>query len=139
MQIEIQSGNLEMSDAIREHASRRATFALSRLSSRIRRVTIHLSDENGPRGGVDKRCLVSVQLEGAPEAVVEDSGSDVYTLIDRALARAGRVASRRLERMQLAGRRHERVFGDATRHLLDSRRRFALRSARAVTVAYNEE
>ncbi len=59
-----------------------------------------LSDENGPRGGEDKRCRVRVGVDGPQDVVVEDVESDLYIAIDRAADRAGRVVARRLERQR---------------------------------------
>ncbi len=98
MQIDIQTFRLALSPAHREQIRRRASFALSRLQARIARVEVRLSDINGTRGGVDKQCRVMVTLTHGPAAVVEDLDADLPTLIDRALARAGRVAAKRIER-----------------------------------------
>ena len=57
---------------------------------------VTLSDLNGPRGGIDKRCLVQVKLDGLMSVVVEDVQSDLYTAINRAAGRAGRTVMRRL-------------------------------------------
>ena len=82
----------------REVAVRRLRFVLRRLSWLVPRARVRLSDVNGPRGGVDKQCRVLVTLTHGPAAVVEDLDADLPTLIDRALARAGRVAAKRIER-----------------------------------------
>jgi ribosome-associated translation inhibitor RaiA len=38
---------------------------LSRFSKQITRVEVHLSDENGPKEGLnDKRCMIEARLEG---------------------------------------------------------------------------
>ena len=98
MQIDIHAVRLDLSPEHREQIRRRASFALSRLQARISRVEVRLSDINGTRGGVDKQCRVLVSLTHGPAAVVEDLDADLPTLIDRALARAGRVAAKRVER-----------------------------------------
>jgi len=98
MQIDIHAFRLDLSPEHREQIRRRAHFALSRLKARISRVEVRLSDINGTRGGVDKQCRVLVSLTHGPAAVVEDLDADLPTLIDRALARAGRVAAKRVER-----------------------------------------
>lgn len=98
MQIDIQTFRLAIAPEHRELIRRRASFALSRLQARIARVEVRLSDINGSRGGVDKQCRVMVTLTNGPAAVVEDLDADLPTLIDRALARAGRVAAKRVER-----------------------------------------
>lgn len=96
MQVAIQCRGFALSKAIHEHVHKRLGFTLSRGAERIRRADVRLSDLNGPRGGVDKRCLIEVQLDGLPAVVVEDIQADLYTAIDRASGRAGRTVMRRL-------------------------------------------
>ena len=98
MQIDIQTFRLALAPEHREQIRRRASFALSRLQTRIERVEVRLSDINGARGGVDKQCRVMVTMTQGPAAVVEDLDADLPTLIDRVIARAGRVAAKRVER-----------------------------------------
>ena len=98
MQIDIQTFRVALSSEHREQIRRRASFALARLRARIARDEVRLSDINGKRGGVDKQCRVLVTLTHGPAAVVEDLDADLPTLIDRVLARAGRVAAKRIER-----------------------------------------
>jgi putative sigma-54 modulation protein len=96
MQIDIRSSNLLLNSAHRERIARRASFALSRLSQRIRRVEVRLADVNGPRGGIDKRCRVLVHLDGATPMLVEAQGGDLLELIDRAMGRIGRAVRKRV-------------------------------------------
>ena len=97
MQIAIRSSHLNLQPEQRQQIQRRASFALARLSAVIKRVEVSLADTNGPRGGVDKRCRVLVHLDGGATAFVEDRDSDLATLIDRAMDRAGRVAHKRVD------------------------------------------
>lgn len=97
MQIAIKTRGFALTEALKNHAHTRLCFTLSHATDRIRRVGIRLSDINGPRGGVDKRCLVEVRLDGLPTVVIEDTQSDMYTAIDRAVGRAARTVMRRLE------------------------------------------
>ncbi|MGB5259488.1 MAG: HPF/RaiA family ribosome-associated protein [Gammaproteobacteria bacterium] len=96
MQIAIQARGFSLTDTLENHVSNRLGFTFSRASSRVRRVYVRLSDLNGPRGGVDKRCLIEVRLDGLPAVVVEDVQPDMYTAVDRAAGRAARTVMRRL-------------------------------------------
>jgi putative sigma-54 modulation protein len=100
MQIDIQTRNFVMTDAIRSHSIRRLRFALSSYDDRIQRVVMRLSDINGPRGGADKCCHLQLVLPGLPDVVVEDIEADLYLAIDRAADRAGRSLRRRLARQR---------------------------------------
>ena len=61
---------------------------------------MRLSDINGPRGGLDKRCLIEARLKHAPALVIEDIEADLYLAIDRATARTGRAMERSLARQR---------------------------------------
>jgi ribosome-associated translation inhibitor RaiA len=93
---------LRLTPAVRDHLERRLHFALAKFSPAIRDVRIGLSDENGPRGGVDKRCRVLMTLSRGDRLVVEGRGEQLEELLDRTLERAGRAAARAVQR------RHDR-------------------------------
>ena len=106
MQTNIQARGFSLTEALENHVNNRLGFTFLHASSRVNRVRVKLSDLNGPRGGVDKRCLVEVRLEGLPVVVVEDVQSDMYTAINRAVGRATRTVKRRLSQ-QGSRRRQE--------------------------------
>lgn len=96
MQIAIQTHGFPLTGALEKHVQDRLRFTFSRVADRVRRVRISLSDINGPRGGVDKRCLIEARLDGLPSVVIQDLQSDMYIAIDRAAGRAARSVMRRL-------------------------------------------
>jgi ribosome-associated translation inhibitor RaiA len=96
MQIAIQCRSFPLTEAIDAHVQKRLGFTLGRCAERVRRVDVTLSDLNGPRGGIDKRCLVKIRLNSLPPVVVEDIQTDLYSAVDRATSRAGRAVIRRL-------------------------------------------
>ncbi len=77
-------------------------FELARFAPRVRAVRVLLCDENGPRGGTDKRCVIRVSVPGAPPLLTEQYESDLYVAIDRASDRAGRTLARWLGRTATA-------------------------------------
>ena len=97
MNIHIRAQGFELTDRLREHTERRLRFALGWADDRLRQVSICLSDENGPRGGEDKRCRIQIAFPGAPNVVIDDTEADLYVAIDRAADRAGRSVAHRLE------------------------------------------
>ncbi|MFM7203764.1 MAG: HPF/RaiA family ribosome-associated protein [Myxococcota bacterium] len=98
MQIEIRGQHVELTGALRSHIERRVLFALGRFQSRIFRVTVRLQDVNGPRGGVDKGCRLSVELVGGGSQHIDELSSDLYIAVDGALERTARVVERELSR-----------------------------------------
>jgi putative sigma-54 modulation protein len=97
MHLEIRS-RLEPLDEIRACVERRVAFALGRFGSRIRHVTVWLSDVNGPRGGPDKSCQVSVTLVPGGQVTVAAGRAESLEAIGRAVERAGRAVARELAR-----------------------------------------
>ena len=100
MQMDIQSQGFTLTDGLRDYLKKRLAYALNHGDEYITRVTVRLSDINGPRGGVDKRCFIEVRLKQQPAVVIEDTEADLYMAIDRAAERAGRTLARRLARQQ---------------------------------------
>jgi len=73
--------------------------ALLRFRSRITRVEVHLSDQNGPRGGggqEDIRCVLEARLEHhQPVAVSHDAGT-IALAVDGAAENLVRVVEKSL-------------------------------------------
>lgn len=93
-------------------AHSRAESAFRRFAGRIRSVDIRLSDVNGPRGGIDKRCQVELSLArwGTVRscADAENAHAAVTTAIERGrtqLLRRLRRTRRKLARAGFAAKR----------------------------------
>jgi ribosome-associated translation inhibitor RaiA len=83
---------------MRDIAERRVRFVMRRLSWLIPHARMHLSDVNGPRGGLDKRCRVELKTDTAGTLVVTATAGDWRSAIERALARAVKVLTRNMGR-----------------------------------------
>ena len=110
MQITIQCHGFILTEALRSYVEQRLRIALGWTGGRLRKLVVSLSDINGPRGGIDKRCKIQVQLSGAKGVVIEDTEADMYVAIDRAAERADRAVVRRVERLR--GFAHVRLATD---------------------------
>ncbi len=104
MQIGVQTRGFDLTEALRNYCERRMRFALGSSSARVRSALVRLTDENGPKGGIDKRCSIRVVLHEAPMVVVTQDDSDIYIAVDRAADRISRTISRRLGRTWAARR-----------------------------------
>jgi putative sigma-54 modulation protein len=98
MKVEVRCKGFESSDNLAEHVTRKAHQHLSRFGRRVDAVEARLSDVNGPRGGRDKRCRLTVHVPGAPPIHVEELHQDYYASIDLALARVAHAVGRSIER-----------------------------------------
>lgn len=105
MQIQIQARDFPLTEALGAHIERRINFVLSSRFDQIRRIEVRLSDINGPRGGLDKRCQIQISLPRMRDIVIEDTETDLYVAIDRAVDRAGRTVNRRLKRQFFKNRK----------------------------------
>lgn len=98
MNIHIHAQDFTLTEGLREHVARRLAYALNHGRDSVSRIVVRLSDVNGPRGGVDKRCGIEIRLKGSTTVAIEDTEVDLYVAIDRAAERAGRTLDRRLSR-----------------------------------------
>jgi ribosome-associated translation inhibitor RaiA len=89
---------------LRHLAVTRLQFVLRRIQWLVPRATVRLSDVNGPRGGVDKRCQVELDTDGNGKVVITAVSRDWRSAIDSALSRAARALLRIWQR----GRSHPR-------------------------------
>jgi putative sigma-54 modulation protein len=64
MQVEIHARGFVLTEDPRAHVEQRLQFALNRFQDRVARVAVHLSDINGPRGGLDQQCCLQLRLHG---------------------------------------------------------------------------
>ncbi|HYD94902.1 MAG TPA: HPF/RaiA family ribosome-associated protein [Noviherbaspirillum sp.] len=97
MDVQLHAQEFPLTPALRAHLERRLRFAFGRVRERVMRVVVRLRDLNGPRGGPDKVCQVSVTLPGQPPVVIRETGADMYRAISRAVQRAAfRAAGRPL-------------------------------------------
>lgn len=96
---------------LRDLAERRVRFVLRRLRWLVPRAEVRMSDVNGPRGGIDKRCQVELRTDGAGSVVVTSVAGDWRTALDQALARAARFLMRLWRRSSDSRRLRQRLIG----------------------------
>lgn len=102
MRITTTTRDVELTDSLREYVEYRLAFALSPFQDRIRGVVVVLSDINGSKGGIDKRCLLKVRLRGLSELIIDETEADFQIAVNRAADRAKRDLARRLWRVRSA-------------------------------------
>lgn len=110
MQIQLRTHGLTPTQELLVHVHRRLAFALARFHPRVRTVRVLLADENGPRGGTDKRCRIDIVLAHRGRILVEHISSDVLAAVDSAAQRSARAVDRIVKRR--IGRRRPRGFED---------------------------
>lgn len=96
MKIEVKSKTLNLTESTQRSIARQIEFGLNRLNTHIRKVSVRLTDINGPRGGIDKHCQLIINLDQLPDVVIEDVASDLMFAVNRAADRASRTVSRKI-------------------------------------------
>lgn len=99
MDVQMVAKEFSLSPSLREHIGRRLNSAFAKARHKVGRIIIRLRDLNGPRGGRDKVCQVTVELTGRPAVVIREVQENMYFAIDSAVKRAAYRA------MRIAGRR----------------------------------
>ncbi len=107
MQVDIICRDFPITEFIRYHVDERLSRLLAWNRRRIERVRVTLGDLNGPRGGVDKFCHITVDLRSGHTVRVEQTALDLYDAITRCVARTERKVADVIDRE----RRRERRLG----------------------------
>ena len=93
MKIYLQFKDLQVTASDRQRIEDRIRLALTRFAPLIHGLTATISDENGSRGGVDKRCRLVVRLHAGTVVVNEQAGA-VMAAVTQAAERAARSVAR---------------------------------------------
>ena len=93
-------------DEDRDYIGRKLGMKLGKFGSSIERITVRLSDTNGPKGGRDQKCQIKVVLSGLPSVVVNETDSTLPRTIDRAVDAAAIAVRRRVRRRRLKPLHH---------------------------------
>ncbi|MGH7032492.1 MAG: nucleoside diphosphate kinase regulator [Stellaceae bacterium] len=110
MLIDIRHLDHPVSDALEDFAKRRITRALRPFQDAVSRVDVRTKDMNGPRGGIDTECSVTVVLSSIDQPVIVTSkGADAYVAIMDAVARLHEAVSRSLGRRRRIARSRARA------------------------------
>ncbi len=94
----IRADGLTLGPEERATIRQRLGSKLGKYSNDIERVSVRISDINGPRGGVDKGCRIKVVLTGLPSVLFESQAAALKDAIDGALSGIERAVRRSVQR-----------------------------------------
>ena len=78
--------NITGSERLNEYFSGTLTESLSRFSSQITRLEVHLTDENSNKEGQnDKRCVLEARLEGLQPIAVTNNADSIELAVKGAV------------------------------------------------------
>ena len=100
MKIKIHSKHFRITRELSEYIQRRAVYAFGQYKDSIRGIIFTLSDVNGPKGGNDKQCKLTLQVKGAGDIIIDQKRPDLVAAIHLATLRASNTASRKIERLR---------------------------------------
>jgi hypothetical protein len=83
------------------YMQRKLCQKLARFGDFIERVSVRVTDVNGPRGGVDQLCRIKVVMRGQPSVIFESRDSSWNAALDVALAGVQRVVRRTTARRRM--------------------------------------
>ena len=108
MQVLIETRHINenvQSNQLRELVDSRLRFVMRRMAWLVPRAKVQLSDINGPRGGLDKRCHIELKTDTHGSVQITAIDNDWRTAVDNAVVRASRTLVRTWQRSQAQVRR----------------------------------
>ena len=103
MRVSIKQRNLVLPEELRRDIDRRVRFAMSRLVG-SGAVEVTVLDDNGPKGGLDKLCRISLGAGAGGALCIEARSHEVMAAVADACERAARALARDRDRAR-EGRR----------------------------------
>ncbi len=107
MIFDIRSGHVNLRSNLKDYIEERLDRSLERVSNRVSHVTVHLDDVNGPKGGIDKRCLAEAHLIRSGHIVADVMAGDIRTAVDLAADKLSQQIRKEIDRRRET-RRHGR-------------------------------
>ena len=105
MEVRIFDGNIKTSEAQHDYIMAKVGTAAGRLKDAPCMIDVRLTDVNGPKGGIDKRCSIDTTLPGRRSVSVEEHAADYYAAIDAAAVAIKRLLAKSLEKVKINGPR----------------------------------
>ncbi len=98
MLIQVNAAEFHSTPAIIAHVENEVEKSLKLFRDRITRVEVHLHDNNGPKAGVDKRCIMEARPASHQPIAVEDNSTDMYEAIIGAAGKLERAVRKIIEK-----------------------------------------
>jgi ribosome-associated translation inhibitor RaiA len=110
MEIAVRTRHILPNQNLQAHVARKVENAVNRLKDRIDRISVLLSDVNGPRGGADKLCQMTAYVRGIGTVLITAVGSDLFGAVANAAERLGyRIHSKVRRRREFGAHRRATI------------------------------
>ena len=121
MNITTRAQDFELSESINRFVHSRLNAALSRFEDDVIAIDVFLKDENGPKGGTDKRVTIRVNLRNRQPFAVETIHDDLYAAATIGVKRTKRAIRRHLRKSRRVSRHSLRSLQPVTDLAADGR------------------
>lgn len=98
MQIQVHALDGELPAAFRDFAEARVSETLRYLARRLTRVEVHMTDINGRKQGIDKRCVIEARPRGMKPVVVEHEAAEARDALLQAAQKLQRALKTQFDR-----------------------------------------
>jgi putative sigma-54 modulation protein len=99
MKVLMRGVHLELTDSLREYVQGHLVDPISNyLDSEASEIDISLVDINGPKGGVDQECRVTVRIPHFPAVHVTETAETMFAAIDLTRDRLETAVQRMIEK-----------------------------------------
>lgn len=97
MQVELESENLDVTEALEQYARDKLSKIEKRWDNRITRMRVYIEDTNSTKGGNDKHCTMEARVAGIEPVVAETTADEAYAAIKTTVDKLTRALEHELE------------------------------------------
>ena len=105
MNLRVKSRGFKLTRALYNRVNNKLDRIFSRYGDQIRGAEVTLQDVNGPKGGEDMKCLVTIKLNKSKSIVVQEQAANLYDAINMCAQRITLTMERHFKRTQRLSRR----------------------------------
>jgi putative sigma-54 modulation protein len=99
MKVVIHGVHLTLTDEMKAYVEKRLVHSLERFyDNEAAELSVHLVDVNGPKGGEDKECRVTVFMPGSAPLHLSERSDDIFKSIDLVEDRLIKATKRELDK-----------------------------------------
>jgi ribosomal subunit interface protein len=99
MKVLMRGVHLDLTESLRDYANRHLVDPLARyIEDDASEIEIALVDTNGPKGGLDQECRVTVRMPGFSGMHVTETSETIFQSIDAARDTLERVIKKTIEK-----------------------------------------
>lgn len=109
MQIDVRGRGIVVPEEIVGEMEARLRSAVNCVQPPVRSLLVRIVDDNGPRGGEDKRCVVVASGSGAGSTVVSARGVTILGAVGAAAEALGRTMRDAHDRRKVRNRSREKL------------------------------